>query len=100
MDRRARGGFGVNVGALIILGSILTIVISMVIGIIALLRRGLSPRRTLVVPLSQEPPQIEARSVAAQLGQADQLLGQGHISQAEYVSLRARLLGIERPPDE
>jgi hypothetical protein len=90
----------VNGGELIILVSILAIVISMVIGIVAVVRRALSPRRTLVVPLSQEPAQIEARSVAAQLGEADELLGQGHISQAEYVSLRARLLGIERPPDE
>ena len=90
----------VNGGELIILGSILAMVISMVIGIIALVRRALSPRQTLVLPLPQEPVQIEARSVAAQLGEADELLGQGHISQAEYVSLRARLLGIERPPDE
>ena len=91
---------GVTGTELIILGLILTIMVSMGIGIIALLRRGLSPRRTPVVPLSPEPDQIEARSVAAQLGEADQLVGQGHISRAEYVSLRARLLGIERPPDE
>ena len=82
------------------LGLIVTIVISMVIVIIALWRRGLSPRRTPVVPDSPQPAQIEARSVAAQLGEADQLLGQGHISQAEYAAMRARLLGIERPPDE
>jgi hypothetical protein len=90
----------VNGGELIILGSILAIVISMTIGIIALVRRAASPDRTPVVPSSQQPAQLEARSVAAQLGEADQLLGQGHISRAEYVSLRARVLGIERPPDE
>jgi hypothetical protein len=46
------------------------------------------------------PAHIEERSLAAQLGEADQLLGHGDISQAEYISLRARLLGIERPPDQ
>ena len=85
---------------LIILGSILAIVSLVTVGIIALVRRASSPRRTIVVPLSPEPAQIEARSVAAQLGEVDQLLGEGHISRAEYVSLRARLLGINRPPDE
>ena len=90
----------VNGGELIILASILAIVISMTIGIIALVRRAASTHPTPVVPFSQQPAQLEARSVAAQLGEADQLLGQGHISRAEYVSLRARLLGLERPPDE
>ena len=90
----------VNGAELIILGSILAIVTLMTVGIIALVRRASSPGRTLVVPLSPEPAQIEASSVAALLGEADQLLGEGHISRAEYVSLRARLLGIERPPDE
>jgi len=91
---------GMSFVELMLLGSILAIMISIVIGIVALVRRALSPRRTPVAPLSLESARLEARSVAAQLGEADQLLDQGHISRAEYASLRARLLGIERSPDE
>jgi type VI protein secretion system component VasK len=91
---------GMGFVELMLLGSILVIMIAIVIVIVALVRRALSPRRTPVAPLSQASAQPEARSVAAQLGEADQLLDQGHISRAEHASLRAQLLGIERSPDE
>lgn len=78
----------------VLLGVVAVLAVVLVVGLAR--RRADSPQGSAAH--IQSPAQIVGQSSTARLAEADQLLTNGQISQAEHAEMRARILGIGQPP--